>query len=359
MITFTGPAGGPFSPSTASYRLVARNGEINWSLEAGSPGWLNVEPSSGRIASNESRTLTLTAKDATTRTSMEGEYRGTVTVVDRGSGKKVVQQVMVVIAPPPQPSVPVDARAECDRLMAAQYDNDLPPQAPYVERAEDLSDDDIHAAISACADAARQTNSRRLLTQKARALAARAQRWSIPAEESNARNDMNQAIVLWERAAEAGSGSALNFLGSYYKGTFNTNMTYVTPNFGKALDLWSRGAELGHVRAMRNAGAMLLWGAELYPPVARNLPRAKDLLTRAARRGEIGAASELGQAYLRGDPTEKNVSAGVELITMACRGNDDAAKAFFDRELAKTRRLESLPPRPPGCEQTASGGSFD
>jgi hypothetical protein len=343
-LVFTGPIGGPFGPSSRSFKLVANNGDILWAIDNSYPGWLSVDTTEGRLAANETKAIVLSVKPMPANLSGAGEYPGDVTIINRASGAKITQKVKLIIS-----SAVLDSRAECDRLMATQFDNDLPPQQP-IANADALSDADVETAINSCATSARDTNSRRLMAEAGRAYAARAVRRAKVPDEQGARADMNEALRLWNRAADAGSGSAMNFLGAYYKGTFNTNLSFVTPKFEQALQYWTNGANTGHARAMRNAGVILLWGAEKFAPVERNLPRAKELLTKALQRGEMGAANELGQAYFYGDPTEKNISAGLDLIASACRGGDPDAKAFYDREFARPHRREGLPSeRPPGC----------
>jgi len=338
-LTFTGLKGGRFYPETAITTIRSAGDGLAW-LTASSPTWVSQAPNNGSLAANGNLDVTVRPNDdANSRT--PGIYEGSIVFAKRDGGEGRVEQLVKLVV--------LDPRTECDRLMATQFDIDLPQQQPTAN-ADALSDADVEQAINACATSVRDTSARRLMAQAGRAYAARAVRRAKVPDEQGARADMNEAIRLWNRAADAGSGSAMNFLGAYYKGTFNANLSFVTPNFGQALQYWTNGANAGHVRAMRNAGVMLLWGAEKFAPVERNLPRAKELLTRALQRGEVGAANELGQAYFYGDPTEKNTTAGLDLIASACRGGDPDAKAFYDREFARSHRREGLPSeRPLGC----------
>lgn len=449
IIVFTGPVGGPFTPSPTSFKLTARGNSgsyVSWSIDNTYPGWLSVTPTSGRLDPGESANISLSV-GRPANSSGPGEYPGEVTVTYGATAKKLVQKVKLVVQAPPKVSeligyptpivftalrggntspgsattnlgasgnivswrtlskpswiqitpdsgtiatntnldvtlrvgagetsrpvgtyegsivfnnasgqgrveqsvklVVLDPGAECDRLMATQFDNDLSPQIPPAD-ADSLSDADVDQAIAACTLAMRGSAPRRFASEAGRAYAQRAARRARTIDsQPAAREDMDQALQAWRTAAANNSGAAMNFLGAYYKGTFNANYLFTVPDYQQALNYWLNGANVGNARSMRNAGAVLLRGSEQYAPVQKDVVKAKEFLTRADQRGEMGATNALGQSYFYGDGVEKNTSLGLDLITKACRAGDQDAKKFFDLEYSRSRRRDGLPPERP------------
>ncbi len=155
----------------------------------------------------------------------------------------------------------------CDLATATDADADVPGSIPVVN-IDALPADDIEQGLSACLLSYKMDGSRRYATQAGRAYAARAARRAAAGDLDGARADMDQAVTRWKTAMDAGSGAAMNFLGAYLKGSFNTRaITFVSPDYPGALDYWLKGAEAGNVKAMRNAGAVLLKGPLEYPGV--------------------------------------------------------------------------------------------
>jgi hypothetical protein len=241
---------------------------------------------------------------------------------------------------------------ECDVLMGTQFDSDLPASVKYVADTSVLAEADIDRAIASC-EAARTGSNRRYNTQLGRAYAARAVLLAARGNDSNARDTMNKAIAQWSAAETQGSGAAMNFLGAFYKGTFNSSIfTFVQPDYPRALQYWLRGDSAGNLKAARNAGGMLLLGTADFAGVPQNIKKSKELLGKAIKGGDMTAASLYGQALYYGYPTEvtKDSAAGLELLVRACASGDPSAKAFFDTELAKPKKQPLLPAtRPTGC----------
>jgi hypothetical protein len=250
------------------------------------------------------------------------------------------------------------SRQSCDRMMATQFDADLPSSVAFVGDAAALSSADIDQATSDCSTSLQASGNRRYATQAGRAYAARAKILASTGNEAKARSDMKQALTYWNRAAAEGSGTALNFLGAYFVGTFNTNgVSFVTPDNEEALKYWLKGSAAGNVRAMGNAGAVLLEGSESYPPVVRNISRGRSLLEQAIRQGNMAAASELGRGLFYNWPSElgRDVSRGLELLSKACAAEDRGAREFFEKEMRRDKYRALLPAKAPkGCETSQS-----
>lgn len=339
VLSFKGLRGGPYTPDRQTISLRA-SGNIAWVVTS-APRWLATDPSRGEL--NENARIEIAFKTSGTANDLAPQvYEGEVTIKSRdGDRPEITRPVRLEI---------VDPTPVCDQLMATQYDTDLAANAPFTAYVESLTSSQIESAITHCQAAVRTSDSRRLMSQTARALAARAVLRARAGDEVKARADMRAATDLWTRSSELGSGAAKNFLGALHKGTFNLNINFVNPDLQRALQFWIKGAELNNVKAMTNAGAMLLAGSETYTGIQRNPALGKELLTKAADKGDMSAASVLGQAYFYGTAIEKNIALGVDLLARACRAGDDTAKAFFDRETNNPRyRDQLLARRPSGC----------
>lgn len=249
----------------------------------------------------------------------------------------------------PVPSVLLEeSRRQCDTLMGTQFDSDLPKDVVPLVSTSLQSDDAIDSAIANC-ERARVGGHRRYSNQLGRALAARATLFASAGRETEARDFMNRAVQSWKRAAGEGSGSAMNFLGAYYNGTFNSGakggVDFVPPDYLKALEQWEKGSNLGNARAARNAAVVYLYGAEQYPPVTQDIGRAITQFERAIKAGDLSASAIYGESLYLGDPKQlkRDPAKGLTYLTSACQGGDPRAKGFFD----KSRK----PPvaRPPNC----------
>lgn len=278
--------------------------------------------------------------------------------------------VRVEPTPEPAPTTPaIDPVDACNRAMAISYDQDLPPGVSAVQDVTNLSADEFDRAVSTCGTSVQQNSgSRRLMSQLGRAYAARAVFLAKSGNMAAATADMNKAVEQWMKAADRGSGSAQNFLGAYFRGTFNNSSgrQLVEPNFHKALSYWQASASAGNPRAARNAGAMLLLGSDAlkqddvkFPTgagagsssVQPDIPRARQLLEFAAKK-DPSAATFYGKALFYGDPATlgKDTSRGLSLLTQACAAGDSDAGAFFDREMNKAASKLLLPAsKPSGC----------
>ena len=85
-IDSSGPAGGPFSPTSGTYTLTNTSGSpVNWTA-ASTQSWNTVTPASGTLAGGGSVVLTCTIKTDTAATLAAGGYIDTVTITNTTSG---------------------------------------------------------------------------------------------------------------------------------------------------------------------------------------------------------------------------------------------------------------------------------
>ena len=144
----------------------------------------------------------------------------------------------------------------------------------------------------------------------------------------------------------------MNFLGSYYYGTFNNeagSYKFLEPEPQRVLEWWLKGSD-GNAVAAGNAGWMLLGGQG----VEKDVPRALALLRRSIAGGYTKAKALLGEAYYFFYPPDvgkNNELEGLTLLKEAyCLGDRparDYAKEVLQREISKPswrRRLDALPP---------------
>jgi hypothetical protein len=246
------------------------------------------------------------------------------------------------------------ARQTCDRTFAAALDLDVPKATPPMRDTAALSDDEVQAGLSACLVMRNFSDERRYLTQAGRGYATMAVRVALKGDIDSGRVKMARGVDLWQAAAAAGSGAAMNFLGAYYNGTFNTGkLSFVQPDTQSAIDYWVKGASANSPKAMENAGIVFLFGPSDYPPIQRDVGRAQLLLTKAIQGGSTYAAAVLGKALFYGSPPEvaRNVARGLEYLTKACIAGELSAKRFFDTEMNRSQYSSLLPStRPAGCD---------
>jgi Sel1 repeat len=173
-------------------------------------------------------------------------------------------------------------------------------------------------------------------------------------DKDTARAKMAQGVDLWQAAAAAGSGAAMNFLGAYYNGTFNSaKLSFVQPDSQKAFDYWLKGARANNTKAMENAGIVYLAGPSDYPPIQRDVDKAQLWLTKAIQGGSTNAAVVLGEALFYGSTPglTRDVKKGLDYLTKACIAGEVGAKRFFDHEMNRPQYRTLLPAvRPTGCD---------
>lgn len=82
-IAFSGPPGGPFSPSAMEYRLSASTGTVSYSIRT--PSWLTVSPTAG-ATDTKGVTITLTVNASASRLS-PGTYGPGVAFTNVSNGR--------------------------------------------------------------------------------------------------------------------------------------------------------------------------------------------------------------------------------------------------------------------------------
>lgn len=103
-----------------------------------------------------------------------------------------------------------------------------------------------------------------------------------------------------------------------------------------ALSLYKTAAERGSVRAMTALGAAYCYGVMSQPdrggpqtPGGRNFPEAKRWLEQAVAAGDIRAKTILGNMYLNAFGVAKDVPRAIDLLSEASEGGYSAAKAML------------------------------
>jgi len=94
-----GPRGGPFSPPSFSYTLIATSGRINFSI-SGVPNWLTPSPNSGNVSTRTAVTFTLNPKANKLATNT---YAATINFINKTSGYGTQTRTLTLIVNPPSP----------------------------------------------------------------------------------------------------------------------------------------------------------------------------------------------------------------------------------------------------------------
>jgi hypothetical protein len=245
------------------------------------------------------------------------------------------------------------ARQSCDRTFATPLDLDVPKSTPPMRDTASLTDEDLKSGLSSCLIMQKVSDERRYLTQAGRGYATIANRSAAAGDPAKASEMMAKGVDSWQDAAKAGSGAAMNFLGAYYNGTFNTGkLAYVKQDPQKATEFWVNGAIAKNAKAMENAGIVFLAGPSDYPPIQRDVDKARQLLASAFEGGSTYAATVLGKALFYGSPSElkRDTKTGLDYLTKACIAGDLPARRFFDLEMSRSQNKPFLPDvRPAGC----------
>ncbi|TIX52104.1 sporulation protein [Alteraurantiacibacter aquimixticola] len=134
--------------------------------------------------------------------------------------------------------------------------------------------------------------------------------------EAWSRGDFAAAVAEWEGPAAAGDPDAMYNLAQAYRLGRG-----VTQDDARALQLYQRAAEAGHVQAADTYGLMLFQGGRRE--------EALPLVTDAARRGDPRSQYLLGIAHFNGDLVERDWVRAYALLTLAnASGLPQAAQAI-------------------------------
>jgi TPR repeat protein len=128
-----------------------------------------------------------------------------------------------------------------------------------------------------------------------------------------------------------------------------------------ARDFWERAAKANppNAEGMSEYGKLLVAAPDFCPPRPdlQNIPEGILWLKRAVDRGNVDAASVLGELFYRGrapsstatnDSFPKNADEGIRWLAIACKGGDVRAKDLVQRMIGSTKELDQAK-RPPDC----------
>jgi TPR repeat protein len=133
--------------------------------------------------------------------------------------------------------------------------------------------------------------------------------------------DLKQAFVWCERAADQGFVAALSNLGLLYA---------LTGNKPQALNCWQKAAEHNDPEALYNLALAYVTGEGF----AADHFKAFDLLIKAAHQGVIQAKSRIGLMYATGDGVPQDSVEAHKWFYLASVMGDAAAQANLDRSSA-------------------------
>ena len=192
-----------------------------------------------------------------------------------------------------------DSVTDCDRLAAAPFDEEKPPNIVGVKM---LKIDPLRAFV-ACESAIRKyPQVSRFYFEKGRA--------------AQAGKNYKLAGELYEKASSMGNSSAMNNLGFLYY-----NGLGVTKNFAQAKAWFEKGVDLGNTSAMVSLGEMHRMGVG----AAVDYAKARNLFEIAAARGDPMAMNNLGVLYENGHGVPKDFSEARRLFEMSAAKHYDLA----------------------------------
>lgn len=353
-LKFTGPKGGPFNPNVVRLKISARGTGFHWSV-AGSPTWLGSSIREDALPDNGSQEILLTTS-ATAAAQDVGSHQGALIIKSPNSA--ITRSVLLVVE---MPAPPADPTAQCDSLAGSRFDTDRPNGVPPVDNMLTLSEVDVDTAISACTEAVKSSSQRRFYAQLGRAYATKAEKQAISGNDSAASASMEQALSVWRKGASRGSGSAMNFLGAYHRGTYNDEVapgraranlppfTFISPSLETSLRFFLDSARNSNPNGMRNAGSLLLGDMDPPPPF-QSVPDGVQWLKKAISSGDSKAAIVLAKAFYTGSPRDviryadhspSPKDQALQLLRKACEDSADpaarsSAKEFVDKITSQT-----------------------
>lgn len=157
--------------------------------------------------------------------------------------------------------------------------------------------------------------------------------WMMQGVESYKKGDFQNAAFLFRQAAGAGSAAAAFNLGLCYE-----NGEGVRQDYQKALRWYTKGAELGHVRAQCSAGVLCENGGE-----GEFEPRPEEAFSwylKSAEQGNARAQLLLASVYRRGFGCEQDPVAAVHWYTASAE--QGYAQAQYELGLWYLERARDL-----------------
>lgn len=134
-------------------------------------------------------------------------------------------------------------------------------------------------------------------------------------------SDVEKAISLYERAAEAGDTDAYYLLGDVYD--YGPRRDYY--NKHKARECYEKAAEKGHLNAQYRLGMMYKDGVGARQDSAK----AVQWLEKAMSRKHIDAYYALGMMYYDGEGIEKDLPKAKEMFGLGCDAGHDKCCAMY------------------------------
>ncbi len=142
---------------------------------------------------------------------------------------------------------------------------------------------------------------------------------SEEAAKAYKRGDVEAALKLWKRAADAGDAVAMNNLGFIYSTVRGDHKT--------AMKFWRDAAEAGNVDAMNNLG--------LAYDLGKGVPRSDKLalfwFLKAARKGFTRALYNLGRKYDNGEGVAANEVTAYMFFILAASAGEQAFAVTRDK----------------------------
>lgn len=104
-LTALGPVGGPFSPSSGTFR-IANNGDeaLDWAAQESTP-WLTIQPKQGTLAPGATADITASLQAGNAAGLSAGQYNGLILVSEVGGDSSLEAQATIVVVDAPSGGV--------------------------------------------------------------------------------------------------------------------------------------------------------------------------------------------------------------------------------------------------------------
>ncbi len=133
--------------------------------------------------------------------------------------------------------------------------------------------------------------------------------------------DYEKALESFTKSAEQGHAEAQNYLGVMYE-----NGEGVLPDYKQAIHSYTKSAEQGHASAQYNLGRMYYYGKG----VPQDDKQAVHWHTEAAKQGYAGAQYSLGVMYYKGDGVPQDDKKAYMWLNLAIHNGYSEAQEIRD-----------------------------
>ena len=158
------------------------------------------------------------------------------------------------------------------------------------------------------------------------------------------KKDTSRAVELWTKAAELGSVDAIKFLGDLY----SQGRLGLKKDMSQAVELWTKAAELGSVDACYDLGRIYDDGLVVEMDVSKSI----RFYEQAAVLGHPLARLLLGELECENGNYDRAVRLFLVSAKMGVEKSVTAMKILFDRGVAtKSQYVEALK----GCQEPRKG----